>query len=160
MKEENKKVYEEITSEHGEKLNLKTLGLIVIALSVFLGIGYFLYQKRQSQTLLPQVPVQTQDQTGTFQENVKEIIVEGKEFSFSPPTINLTKGEKVRVTFKNVGGSSHNLVIDELGVATKIVPPGGVESIEFVADKSGIFTFYCSVGNHKELGMEGKLEIK
>jgi len=90
----------------------------------------------------------------------REIEVEGSEFSFSPSSITFAQGEKVRLTFKNTGKNPHNFVIDELGVSTKTIPGGGSDTVEFTAGKSGTFTFYCAVGNHRQQGMEGELNVQ
>jgi uncharacterized cupredoxin-like copper-binding protein len=36
---------------------------------------------------------------------------------------------------------------------------GETDTIEFVADELGTFTFYCSVAGHQYLGMEGKINV-
>lgn len=90
----------------------------------------------------------------------REIVVSGSEYSFSPGTISLTKGETAKITFKNTGSLSHNLVIGEFRTATKTIGAGQEDSITVTADKTGTYTFYCEVGNHRQQGMEGKLEIK
>ncbi len=84
--------------------------------------------------------------------SVKTFSVDGKSFSFSPSTITVTKGDRVRITFKNTGGM-HDFRIDELGVATKRIGSGQEETVEFVASTAGTFEYYCSVGNHRAMGM-------
>ena len=37
---------------------------------------------------------------------------------------------------------------------------GETDSIEFVADKVGTFEYYCSVGQHRSMGMVGKLTVE
>jgi plastocyanin len=93
-------------------------------------------------------------------EGAKEIQVIGSEYSYEPSSIGLNEGDKARLTFRNVGRLPHNLVIDKLGLATKTIGQGQSDTIEFVATSSGTFEFYCSVGNHRSLGMEGSLEVK
>ncbi|MDI6721435.1 MAG: cupredoxin domain-containing protein [Candidatus Aenigmarchaeota archaeon] len=90
---------------------------------------------------------------------VNEIIVHGGEYEFQPAQIKVSKGETVRLTFVNAGAVEHNLVIDELSIKTKLLKPQASETVEFVADKTGTFSFYCSVGDHRNQGMEGKLSI-
>lgn len=91
---------------------------------------------------------------------VKEVSVEGGEYKFSPDSISVVAGEKVQVNFKNTGRLPHNLSLDELNFATDTIPGGKTTSAEFTASKTGSFTMYCSVGNHRSLGMEGKVEVK
>lgn len=109
------------------------------------------------------VAPQTQTPTATNEgqaSGAREITVSGSEFKFSPSSINLTKGETVKITFKNTGTLPHNLTIAELGISTKTVGGGQEDSVTVTADKTGSYTFYCDVGNHRQQGMEGRLEVK
>jgi plastocyanin len=90
---------------------------------------------------------------------VKEFTISGQNFSFTPSAITVKKGDKVKITFKNVNGF-HNLMIDEFKVATKTIQGGTEESVEFVADKTGSFQYYCSVGTHRAMGMWGTLKVE
>lgn len=92
-------------------------------------------------------------------EAIREIAVTARSFSFSPATITVKKGETVRLTLKNTGGL-HDLRIDEFKAATKQLQAGEEETIEFIADKTGTFEYYCSVGNHRAMGMVGKLIVE
>ena len=91
--------------------------------------------------------------------DVKQFTVTGKNFSFSPSTIKVNKGDKVRINFDNTQGF-HDFVIDEYGAATKQSQAPFKEVVEFIADKSGSFEFYCSVGTHRHMGMKGTLIVK
>lgn len=91
--------------------------------------------------------------------SVTEVTVTGSSFKFVPATITVKKGDTVRVTFKNVSGT-HDFVIDEFHVRTNVITTGKEETIEFVADKVGNFEYYCSVGNHRQLGMRGTLIVQ
>lgn len=93
-------------------------------------------------------------------DGVREITVAGDEYEYNPGELMLTKGEKVKLTFVNKGKLPHNLMIDELGVATDTIPGGKSTSVEFTVDKTGSFTAYCSVGNHRSLGMEEKVVVE
>lgn len=97
--------------------------------------------------------------TGTQNGNVKEFTVTGKNFSFAPAAMTVNKGDRVRITFVNDSGT-HDLVIDEFDVRTKVIQGGARETIEFVADKTGSFEYYCSVGQHRQMGMKGTLTVK
>ena len=92
-------------------------------------------------------------------EEVKEITVIGSNFRFDPKTIKVKKGDKVRITFKSSGGL-HNFVIDELNVRTPMITGGDSQVVEFTADKSGSFQYYCSFGNHRAMGMWGTLTVE
>ncbi len=147
--------------------NIKAVFKIVVVVLAVGVLGYFFYRQKSAYQPSPlsnsrptlsesTSPTSTQEvQTG----EVKEIVVEGREFSYSPSSISVSKGEKVRINFKNLGNAPHNLVIDELGVSTKAIPSGASDTVEFTANKTGTFTFYCSIGNHRNLGMEGDLVV-
>lgn len=94
------------------------------------------------------------------EENVKEFEVAGTDFKFNPDSMTVNKGDTVRVVFTNTDESMpHDWVIDEFNARTKQLQPGQSETIEFVADQSGEFEFYCSVGNHRAQGMVGTLTV-
>ncbi|MDB5254058.1 MAG: Blue (Type 1) copper protein [Parcubacteria group bacterium] len=90
---------------------------------------------------------------------VKEVTVNGSNFAFDPKTITVNKGDTVKITFKNVGGM-HDFKIDEFNVATKKINGGESDTVTFVADKTGSFEYYCSVGTHRQMGMKGTLIVK
>jgi len=90
---------------------------------------------------------------------VKEFTVTGSNFKFSPATMTVKQGDRVRVTFVNSGGT-HDWVIDEFNARTKVIQGGAQETIEFVANKKGSFEYYCSVGEHRQMGMKGTLIVQ
>lgn len=89
----------------------------------------------------------------------KTFTVEGSSFKFVPNIIKVKKGDTVTVTFKNVGGT-HDFVIDEFDVKSNQIGDEEEEDVEFVADKIGTFEYYCSVGNHRKMGMVGQLIVE
>ncbi len=93
-----------------------------------------------------------------MQSSVKEFTVTGSSFKFDPATLTVSKGDKVKVTFKSAGGL-HDFVIDEFNVKSKTIG-SGQDVVEFTADKSGSFNYYCSVGNHRAMGMQGTLTVQ
>lgn len=108
-----------------------------------------------------QVPTASPTSSAIQEETTtREIVVEGDEYKFSPNTIDLSSGETVKLTFKNMGAMPHNLMIPDLGVSTKTIAGGASDSISFKAEKTGTFTFYCGVVGHRGLGMEGTTVVK
>ncbi len=85
--------------------------------------------------------------------------VAGNNFNFAPTKITVNKGDTVKIIFHNNGGT-HDFKIDEFNVATKRLGTGGVETVQFVASKAGSFEYYCSVGNHRAMGMKGTLVVQ
>lgn len=54
----------------------------------------------------------------------------------------------------------HDFVVDELKIKTAVINNGQEDFVEFTADKAGTFEFYCSVGNHRAMGMVGKITVQ
>ena len=137
--------------------------LIAVAVVVVLGVGGYMVLQGGSKPSTSVVTSPTQ-MTAPVREAKEptegEIVVEGDEYKFLPSSISLTAGEKVKITYKNTGNVPHNLVIDELGVETATIVGGKTASVEVTPTKTGTYTFYCSVGNHRALGMEGMMEVK
>ncbi|MCH7641490.1 cupredoxin domain-containing protein [Patescibacteria group bacterium] len=150
--------------------------LIGLAVLVVLGGGYLLlsrgagYQAPTTTTPTQQAPEATEsaeeeeegeamEEEGAMME-AREIVVEGDEFSFSPASISVKVGEKVKLTFNNVGGFPHNFTVQGLGVATKTIGAGETDTIEFTVEEGGTYATFCSVGNHRAQGMEGSLEVE
>ena len=125
-------------------------------------------QQNQNQTTTTPPVVGQPQETSTQGRNdmsspttpsVKEFTVSGKSYSFVPSLMKVKKGDTVRITFVNEEGM-HDLVIDEFSVATKRIRGGERETVEFIANKSGTFEFYCSVGSHRALGMKGSFIVE
>ncbi|KKT09719.1 MAG: Plastocyanin [candidate division WWE3 bacterium GW2011_GWB2_43_22] len=55
---------------------------------------------------------------------------------------------------------THDLRLDEFNVATKLLKAGETDTVEFTADKAGVFEYYCSVGEHRKMGMVGTLTVE
>ena len=65
----------------------------------------------------------------------------------------------MRIVFKNNKGT-HDWVIDEFNARTKTIQSDQTDTIEFIADKLGTFEYYCSVSNHRQMGMVGQLIVE
>lgn len=97
------------------------------------------------------------EQTRTAQ--VKEFKITAKQFQFEPSTIEVNKGDKVRLTITSVD-VSHGFSVPEYGINQRL-DPGKPVTVEFTADKEGTFTTFCSVfcgSGHS--GMKGKLIVR
>ncbi len=90
---------------------------------------------------------------------VKTFTVAAKNFSFDLAEIRVKKGDKVKITLNNVSGF-HDFVLDAFNVRTKQMQSPYTETIEFTADKTGTFEYYCSVGTHRAMGMKGNLIVE
>lgn len=89
----------------------------------------------------------------------KEFSMIAKQWSFEPAEVIVNRGDTVRLRVKSID-VPHGIVIKEYGIDEKLERDEEV-TIEFVADKSGEFVFYCNVFCGKEhQDMEGKLVVK
>lgn len=91
------------------------------------------------------------------------VVVKGDEYSFDPETIVVTGGGELKVTFQNDGALAHNVRIERGGddVGGSPTFQGGGERRDFsVSLGKGEYELICTVGNHADLGMTGKLEIR
>ena len=89
----------------------------------------------------------------------REFSVEAKQWEFNPSTITVNQGDTVKLTIKSVD-VTHGIVIPALGIDKRLESGKEVE-IEFVADKTGEFPFYCAVfcgRGHK--GMTGTVIVE
>lgn len=153
------------------------IGLIIVILVVGGAAGYTMVQKQQAKHEMSeneQMEGMEHDATApseamspapsdamTADATVKTIEVSGTSFKFTPATISVKQGDKIKIVFKNTGGF-HDFVIEGMTpkVATKQIQSGETDTVEFTATTKGTFKYYCSVGNHRKMGMEGTLIIE
>ncbi len=70
------------------------------------------------------------------------------------------KAGKVTVDFSNQAQIPHGVVIEGNGVNARTDVVTGKDASPVTVDlKPGKYTFYCPVGNHRALGMEGTLTV-
>ena len=89
---------------------------------------------------------------------VHEIKVTAKNWEFSPSTIEVKKGEKVRLLITSLD-VPHGFSVPEYGINERL-DPGKEVTVEFTADKTGEFTAFCSVfcgAGHSK--MRGKIVV-
>lgn len=107
------------------------------------------------------VAIVTTNSTTTSTTTLPSVVnlkVSGKNYSFTPSTLTVKKGDTVRIMFENAGGT-HDFKIDEFSVKTAQLADGQSQTVEFTASKAGTFEYYCSVGNHRAMGMKGTLTV-
>ncbi len=96
--------------------------------------------------------------------SVKIFLLEGVNFRFllnevENPDITVKQGDRVRIEFTSTEGF-HDWVVDEFSAATEKVTVGGSTFVEFVASEQGVFEYYCSVGEHRTMGMKGRFIVE
>lgn len=152
---------------------MKSLPIVAaIAILILIGAGtYFLVKGNpvSSPQPSPEVSIQQSSTTPSVMDNssasspsaqadVKEFTLVSSNYKFNPNQITVKQGDKVKITLKNTAGT-HDLFIDGYKIQTKVIGAGKEEVLEFTADKTGTFDLWCTVGNHKSLGMLGKLVV-
>jgi len=128
--------------------------LLLLVLSIFL-ISACAQQKTES----PEQFVGQGSDVPPSPGELKEFRITARQFQFEPATIEVNKGDQVRliVTSADV---PHGFAIKEYGINERL-EAGKPVTIEFTADKEGTFTTFCSVfcgSGHS--GMKGQLVVK
>jgi len=161
--EEEKTISESVQTEETKKGGLGPFLFVLVVFVIILAVGlWFGTRGRKSVSENNQVtPVgnlESQEESTSGSQEVRTIEVEAGVYYFKPSEIKVKKGEKVRIVLKNVEGM-HDFVIDELKVNSGIIQSGQTTEFEFVAEKTGEFEYYCSVSNHRAMGMKGTLVV-
>lgn len=84
--------------------------------------------------------------------------------AFSPVELHVPVGAPVEVTFTNNDPNLavvHNWVVEGVdGAQTDSIGSGEAQTVTFTApDEAGEHAFYCSVGDHRDRGMQGTLHV-
>ncbi|MAG38869.1 cytochrome C oxidase subunit II [Candidatus Woesearchaeota archaeon] len=91
---------------------------------------------------------------------VKEFIITAFQFGYNPSILEVDKGDLVRIIASS-RDVSHGLAIPLFGVNLYLGSDGSEQTVEFLADKEGTFTFYCSVSCGSGHGrMSGQLIVR
>lgn len=139
--------------------------VVIVVIVVLLLAGMWLLTNKPVNAPTSTKPLPTSGSEGgtapTSQTSgqTKEFTVTGSNYSFDPATLTVNKGDTVKVTFKNSGGN-HDFVLPDFNVQTKVINTGESETVTFTASKAGTFEYFCSVGNHRAMGMKGSLVVK
>lgn len=118
-------------------------------------------------------------QPGNPGQSAREIVVVMDEMDYSPPSIEVRRGEQIRFVIRNAGKLTHEFMLastaDNLrhAEAMKKMPgmvhhdPNGVtlqpgQSAELIwkFTRVGTFEYSCLIGNHRESGMTGTVTVK
>ena len=131
--------------------------ILLIVLSIFLVSACAQQKVEKPEDLVGQgTPI---EEASTKTGEVKEFKITAKQFSFEPATIEVNKGDKVRLIVTSID-VPHGIAIPEYDINERL-DPGQPKTIEFTASKEGTFTTFCSVfcgSGHS--GMKGKIIVK
>ena len=85
---------------------------------------------------------------GVYRENgIAKVYITMEHFKFNPSVVKIKKGEKVKIIATNIDTGldvSHGFALQEYGI-NLIAGAGETVEAEFVADKAGMFTSFCSM---------------
>lgn len=160
----------------------RNIVIAIVAILVLLGVGGFFLMNNSATAPSPSPEaamtapsaspeamndmdaddMQTSESTGSAdseEAGVKEITVESNGLNFTPNTITVRQGDKVKLTYKNNMGR-HDWNLDEFNADTGMINAGQSKTIEFTASKKGTFEYYCSVPGHREAGMKGTFIVQ
>lgn len=83
--------------------------------------------------------------------------------AFDPATMEAASGANVTITLTNTEPLpliSHNWVLEGVESAeTPVLAPGETGSVSFLAPAPGEYAFFCSIGDHRDRGMEGVFTV-
>jgi plastocyanin len=88
------------------------------------------------------------------------IEVTSVDFDYELAEDSFTAGT-YEITLTNEGGASHNVVVERDGedvASSEVIGPGETSTFEVTLEE-GEYVFYCSVGNHRGMGMEVPVEV-
>lgn len=135
---------------------------ILVGASVMIILGMGAYYLAKSDPVV--APISDKDipminQSLPEDKDEKVFNLSAKPFEFSMKEIRVKKGDVVRINLEVTQGL-HDWVVDEFGARTRQLKTGEKDSLVFTVDKVGIFQYYCSVANHRQMGMVGKLIVE
>ena len=90
------------------------------------------------------------DAGGTGEKTEVTVQVEGMRFV--PDVVEVPAGDDLVITLENTGTEMHDLVVEN-GTGTEHLAPGASETFD-VGVVSDDLEGWCSVGAHREMGME------
>lgn len=146
-----------------KKMNIPLIAAGVVVALILLGL--FVFRASQEGKNVPangkgssQGAVKTAVSFPLTKDTVS-INVDAGSFFYSIKEIRVKKGQKIKIVL-NSKDAMHDFVIDEFGVKMPLTKEGQTNTIEFTADKVGVFEYYCGVGQHRKNGQVGKLIVE
>ena len=76
------------------------------------------------------------------------------------PTLKARVGDTLEIVLESGEGAEHDLVITELDAASpRFSGSSGKVVLRVKVGKPGTFAYFCSIPGHRQIGMEGKIEV-
>jgi cytochrome c oxidase subunit 2 len=129
-----------------KEFNVNRLKMMLVGLTILSAVS-------------PRTVAQVAKDAGTGVEAVHEIQVALRKYEFSPGSLRVRKGERVKLVM-TATDHDHGFKLDDFDINQKI-PKGTTVVVEFTADKAGSFQFRCSnVCGIGHRGMKGTLVVE
>lgn len=144
-------------------MNSTRIAIIVIVIVLIAGAAYLFTTSNKQPVVDDTTEINQQEEIvddTQMEADTDAVVIEvsGANFTFTPSTMTVKKGQKVKVVF-TANDMQHDFVIDELDVRSQVVTAGNTTEVEFTPTEAGEFEYYCSVGNHRAQGMVGTLTV-
>jgi plastocyanin len=83
------------------------------------------------------------------------------DFALDPQDPQVAEPGIVLIEATNAGKSPHAIEVEgpDGEAETPTLAPGKKANLKVNLDKDGSYVWYCPVGNHKDMGMEGKITV-
>jgi cytochrome c oxidase subunit II len=101
----------------------------------------------------------TKPEEGSRTGDTVEFNMVAKRWEFQPSAIKVNKGDKVKINIESVD-VLHGFAISDFNVNSNLYP-GQTTTVKFIANKTGTFSFFCSVScGSGHFGMKGVLIVE
>ena len=93
----------------------------------------------------------------------RTISVSETDFALAPKDLTVKAGTTVTFEVRNDGGTDHNLEVEGPEGESELeedLAPGDSGQLQVTFSKPGTYEWYCPVGDHQEMGMEGTITVK
>jgi uncharacterized cupredoxin-like copper-binding protein len=92
------------------------------------------------------------------------VLVRAEEYDLLLSQLKVNPGEEAIVQLYNAGEDSHDLQIQRIGDSEQFsigeLPPGEVGELALRLRRDSRYVMWCSLPNHRELGMEASLRVR
>ncbi len=113
---------------------------------------------KANQASVKQQPVTQKIVLSTGLRDAKMVFLDAK--GQPNPTLKANVGDTIEITISSGEGAEHDIVFPDLKVASaKFDKSTGATKMRFKVTKAGTFEYYCSIAGHRQVGMEGTLEV-
>ena len=92
----------------------------------------------------------------------KTITIDATDFAFSPGSVSIKTPGTYTFVVVNKGQAEHALQIDGPGLEQETDTVGAGETAEMTVEltQAGEYEIYCPVGEHRKLGMDGRVHVQ